>query len=154
MRRIKATTSFQNKQHIDTEEGKTQSGQVHVVPDDYARKLVKKGYAEYAEDMGQSEEEFMEKKATSETKEGTETETETETENKNVNSTASFWDTMIGQKDFPSQIFGIIKSADIHTWGDLKEYQDDFTDIDGVGPAYASDIQEHYRKAKRKYVSQ
>jgi hypothetical protein len=152
MKKIRASTTFQNRAHIKSDRGVARSGTVHVVPDNVARQLVEqKGYAVYVEEENDDETEsgesgdknFTPKAETSETK------PEEKTTEKSLN---NFKASMIPQGAFPSTVFGIMKSAGIHTFGDLMEYEGNFEDITGIGPAYASDIEKHLREAKKHYL--
>ena len=129
--------------------GRARSGETYLVPDSYARQVVKKGYATYVEDEEESDKDapFTEKETSSETKD--EREKEKEKESQETKGGKDFEELGIPQRIFPSQVFGAIKAEGIHTFGDLLEYKEDYTEIKGIGPSFASDIENGIEKARK-----
>jgi hypothetical protein len=147
MKKVRATTALYNNK-FPKDNNRVTVGEVFVIPDSLAKQLMKKGYVELVQESAKAQEkdepDFTKKKETSETKKEIEESVEEE-DDKN------FFDQMIPQR-FPH--FGILKENDVHTFGELREYKDDFSDLHGIGASYAEDIRDAYKDAQQEALKQ
>ena len=151
MKKVKAKTAFMNNtmENVSREGNKNlaNKGDVILLPEPIAETLEMRGYVEFIEE--DEDETFTEKKETSEVKKEEEDQEDSGADVDKGNK-MNFFDEMIPQT-FPH--FGQLKKNDIHTFGDLSDYSEDFTEISGIGESYSKDIKDAYMEARKEAIN-